>query len=125
MSKKSRNTSARAAKQRRQAKSRAVRQADQARTDWVSTVEAFRAAVEAGQFRFAGSDGTPHTVSLDQLHAHTNAELASDGEPPATRLEVVEFLYEDLELGALTLRRDGMWQSTVDYRAAQEEGPHV
>ena len=44
------------------------------------------------------------------------AELAADGEPPLDgEAEFRRLLVDDVQSGALRLRRDGHWESDVDY----------
>lgn len=119
MSSKKRSTSSRDAKLRRQAKARAVRQAGQTATDWDSTYMAFTQAVTAGVFRIVGDDGHDREVTVGQMRAHIDAGLAKDGEEPVTTQELVDFLYEDLRMGSLALRSDGMWSSRIDYLALE------
>jgi glycine/D-amino acid oxidase-like deaminating enzyme len=119
--KKPRNTSARAAKMRRQAKGIAARRGQQARTDLNTVLNAFTQAVAAGSLDLAAPDGTLYTAPIEQILRHINAELTEDREPAADAAEVAQLLAEDILIGALWLRPDGVWQSAVDYWTAQGE----
>ncbi|NUP35746.1 MAG: hypothetical protein HOY76_01665 [Streptomyces sp.] len=117
--KKTRNTSARAAKVRRQTNALATRRRPQLRTDLDGILNAFAEAVAAGAFELAGPNGTPYTATLEDISAYTNAELADDGEPPAGMAEVLQLFADDIRYGALRLRLDGLWESDNDYRPAK------
>ncbi|MFF3547142.1 hypothetical protein ACFYXD_35555 [Streptomyces platensis] len=118
MSRKKRNTSSRAAKVRRQAQARAARQQNHVSTDWDSTLAAFTQAMATGSLRMMCDDGEARDVTITQIREHINAGLAADGEEPVTTEEFAAFLEEDLRIGALRLRSDGLWDSVVDYSAS-------
>jgi len=116
MPKKSRNTSARAAKLRRQARSLAVRREGQANADWDSTLAAFTDSVAAGVFRMVCPDGEIRDLTLERMRAHMEADITPDGmEPFGDHATFLHFLAVDLEFGAFRLRPDGLWETTEDY----------
>lgn len=119
--KKPRNTSARAAKMRRQTKALAVRRGQQARTDLKGMLDAFAAAAATGALEMIAPDGTRYTATIENIRRHINAELAQDGEPPADTAEAAQLLADDILIGALYLRPDGVWESAIDYRTTQGE----
>ena len=120
--KKSRHTSARAAKMRRQAKTTAARRSQQARTDLERMLDAFAVSAATGAaLEMVTPDGTRYTATLDNIRQHINAGLAQDGEPPADAAEAAQLLADDILIGALYLRPDGVWESAVDYRIARRE----
>ncbi|MFG3276006.1 hypothetical protein [Streptomyces luteogriseus] len=119
--KRSKNSS-RVVKQQRQAKARAARRADLIVAGMTSAarLEAFP-VVHEGQVR---------VLTAERIRARFEAELAADDEPPLDgESEFRSLLMDHVCSGALRLRRDGYWESDVDYfadapdRAHQVHGP--
>lgn len=120
--KETRNTSARAAKMRRQAKATAARSGQQARTDLERMLDAFTVAAATGaSLEMVSPDGIRYTATLEDIRQHINTELTQDGEPPADAAEAAQLLADDILIGALYLRPDGVWESAIDYRPMQGE----
>ncbi|MFF2101777.1 hypothetical protein [Streptomyces sp. NPDC058202] len=100
--------SSRVVKQQRQAKARASRRAD-------LTVVGMESAMQLDAFPVV-HDGQVRVLSAERIRARFEAELASDGEPPLDgEAEFRRLLVDDVLSGALRLRRDGHWESDVDY----------
>ncbi|MEV6653868.1 hypothetical protein [Streptomyces sp. NPDC051219] len=64
-------------------------------------------------------EGQIRVLTAERIRARFEAELAADGEPPLDGdREFRSILTEDGHNGSLRLRRDGYWESDVDYFTA-------
>lgn len=110
------NRSNKQAKQQRQAKARAARQDRLYDAIEKATMEAFPAAVAAGQFTILAADG-PKTVTLEQIRQIVDADmLAVDGEPPLEDLdELVGLLEDEVRMMHIFLAADGLWRFPEEY----------
>ncbi|GGJ63905.1 hypothetical protein [Streptomyces brasiliensis] len=108
MAKKSRSTSNRTAKQQRQAKALAQRRAD-------LMVVGMAEAMRLDAFPVL-HDGEVKILTAERIRACFEAELRSDGEAPLEgEGEFRAMLSDDVRTGSLRLRRDGYWESDVNY----------
>lgn len=116
MSRKTRSTSARAAKQRRQSKALAGRRAQRSQIEFAHATAALDEALAAGSLQMLCPDGQVRELTVERMWAHIEADLAGDGEPPLGDYEAFRWVARvDLESGALWLRPDGLWESDEDY----------
>ncbi|MFC8876001.1 hypothetical protein [Streptomyces ardesiacus] len=60
--------------------------------------------------------GQVRVLTTERIRARFEAKLTADGEPPLDGdAEFRRLLVDDVRSGSLRLRRDGHWESDVDY----------
>lgn len=105
------NRSSKQAKIARQRRARAHRGVTQQQ----DTLTAFTLACSTGYLPMACPDGQTRQLTLARITDWHNEGLARDGEPPLELGELTELLSDDLLMGRLRLRPDGLWESDDDY----------
>lgn len=112
------NRNSRSQKLARQTKARASRSLPPVPRLVASPAEAREAlehATALGYFLMASKDGQARQVTFQQLSDWHEASYAATGEPALEPGELNEILMHDVMFGRLSLRTDGLWESSQAY----------
>lgn len=85
--------------------------------DHSAMLEAFTRAWAADSVQMLCSDGEVRHLPVGQAQAYVNAQLLADGEPAADLEEARDIVGEDILIGEMWLRPDGVWEASIDYFA--------